>query len=332
MRIVTLEEHYTVPELEKRIPQALIAARGFPGPDAAFSPASQTERLAEFSAPRLQAMDEGGVTVQVLSLAGPGADILPPDQGPDWARELNDTLARHVTARPDRFAGFAHLPMTAPDAAADELERCVREHGFCGAMVNGVTEGRFLDHPSFAPILARAEQLEVPIYIHPGIPPKPVREAYYDGLPHDLSFPFAIAGWGWHAETAVHVLRLVLSGVFDRHPKLQVIIGHMGEGLPTMLARCDQVFGHAAGSALQQPISQMITSHVHVTTSGFFTETPFLALLQTFGADRILYSVDYPFSGNAAGQAFLNRLPVSPADRLKIASGNADRLLRLKAG
>ena len=170
----------------------------------------------------------------------------------------------------------------------------------------------------------------MPIYIHPGIPPKPVREAYYDGLPGDLSFPLAIAGWGWHAETAVHVLRLVLSGALDRHSNLQLIIGHMGEGLPTMLARCDQIFGRAS-SALPRPVSQTITSHVHVTTSGFFTETPFLALLQTFGADRILYSVDYPFSDNATGLAFLNKLPVSPDDKLKIASGNADRLLKLTA-
>jgi uncharacterized protein len=194
----------------------------------------------------------------------------------------------------------------------------------------GRCSGRFLDDPVFAPILARAEALDAPIYIHPGIPPKQVREAYYEGLPDALSFVFSIAGWGWHAETAVHVLRLVLSGALDRYPRLRLIIGHMGEGLPAMLARCDQVFGDAVPKLLKRTVSRTILDQVHVTTSGFFTLPPFLALLLTFGADRILFSVDYPFSQNDKGRAFLESLPVSPADREKIAHGNADRLLRLR--
>lgn len=329
MRVVALEEHYTVPALVRRIGAGLIARRGFPPPDAPWSPARQSDALAELGKPRLQAMDEGGIAVQVLSLAGPGADLLPPETGPAWAREANDTLARAVAAHPGRYAGFAHLPLTAPEAAADELERAVTRLGFCGALVNGTTDGRFLDDPRFEPLLARAEALDVPIYVHPGIPPQPVREAYYDGLPDDLSFLFSIAGWGWHAETAVHVLRLVLSGALDRHPKLQLIIGHMGEGLPAMLARCDQVFGAATPRHLRRSVGQTIVEQVHVTTSGLFTVPPFLALLQTFGADRILFSVDYPFAPNDKARAFLDRLPVSPADRARIAHGNADRLLKL---
>lgn len=329
MRIVTLEEHFIIPEMVQRIDRAAITRRGFPPPDAPWGPLSRTDTLKELGAARLADMDASGITVQVLSAAGPGADILPGEQGIAFAREMNDRLAQAIRQSPDRYAGFAPLPLATPEQAADELERTVRQLGFCGALVNGMVEGAFLDHPRFAPVLARAEQLGVPIYLHPGIPPQSVRDAYYEGLPGHLSFMLSIAGWGWHAETAVHVLRLTLSGTLDRYRKLQLIIGHAGEGLPTMLARCDQIFGVEAKQFLQRTVSETITDQVHVTTSGFFTLPPFLALLQTFGVDRILFSIDYPFSPNAKGRDFLDRLPLSPADREKVAHGNADRLLRL---
>ena len=329
MRIVALEEHFTVADLVSRIDPAAAQARGFP-PDAhRWGPAGRQNELHDLGPQRLADMDQSGITVQVLSVSGPGADLLPPAEAIPLARDLNDALARTVAEHPDRYAGFAHLPMTAPEAAADELERTVTRLGFRGALINGLTEGRFLDDPSFAPILARAEALDVPIYIHPGIPPASVRQAYYDGLPGQLSFMLAIAGWGWHAETAVHVLRLVLSGTLDRYPRLQLIIGHMGEGLPAMLARCDAVLGAETSRFLQRSVSATILDQVHVTTSGFFTLPPFLAALLTFGVDRILFSVDYPFSPNRVGRAFLDALPVAPADREKIAHGNADRLLKL---
>jgi uncharacterized protein len=331
MRTVTLEEHFTVPDLVRQIDPAAVIRRGFPPPGTPWGPQRQVERLADLGPPRLQDMDAAGITTQVLSVSGPGADIAPASQAPALARAFNDALARIVAAHPDRYAGFAHLPMTAPEAAADELERAIKELGFCGVLINGLTEDRFLDDPRFAPILARTEALGVPLYLHPGIPPEPVRKAYYDGLPDPLSFMLSIAGWGWHAEVAVHVLRLVLSGTLDRYPRLQLIIGHMGEGLPAMLDRCDQVFGRAPAGVLKRSPSQAIRDQVHVTTSGFFSLAPFQALLHTFGADRIMFSVDYPFSENATGRAFLDSLPVSPADREKIAHGNADRLLKLRA-
>ncbi len=329
MRVVALEEHFTVPDLVRRIPQEAIRARGFPPPEMHAGAQGEVERLADLGDARLRDMDAAGITLQVLSVAGPGADLLPPSEGPALARDLNDALAGHAGAHPGRYAGFAHLPLTAPEAAADELRRAVRTLGFRGALVNGTTDGRFLDDPRFAPVLAEAEALGVPIYLHPGIPPAPVREAYYDGLGEAMSFLLAIAGWGWHAETAVHVLRLVLSGTLDRFPRLRLIVGHMGEGLPAMLARCDDTLGGEAGKRLRRSVSETILDQVHVTTSGFFTTPPLLLLLQTFGADRILFSVDYPFSENAPARAFLDALPVSPADREKIAHGNADRLLGL---
>ena len=168
----------------------------------------------------------------------------------------------------------------------------------------------------------------MPLYLHPGIPPEAVRRAYYDGLPGQTGFVLSSPGWGWHAETAAHVLRLVLSGTLDRHPGLKLILGHMGEGLEVMLRRVDNVFGPNTGY-LQRSVSQTILDQVWITTSGFFSRAPFLAALESFGVDRILFSVDYPFSPNAAGRRFLDELPVSEPDREKITHGNADRLLGL---
>ncbi len=329
MRIVTLEEHFVVPALIDRIDRAVITRRGFPPPGAPWSQIAKRNELQELGAPRIADMDAAGITVQVLSVSGPGADLLAGADGITLAADYNNALATAVSRQPHRLAGFAHLPMLSPDAAADELERCVTQLGFHGALINGVTEGRFLDDPQFDPILARAEALDVPIYLHPGIPPEPVCDAYYEGLPGQLGFLLATAGWGWHIETAVHVLRLVLSGTLDRHPRLKLIIGHMGEALPFMLARGQQVFGGDTAKSLRRSFAQTILEQVWITTSGFFTLPPFVTALLTFGADRILFSVDYPFSPNAVGRAFLDQLPVSPEDREKIAHGNADQLLRL---
>ena len=214
-------------------------------------------------------------------------------------------LAKAVATHPDRFAGFAHLPMRSPQAAADELERAVRDLGFCGALINGLTEGRFLDDPRFEPILARAEQLDVPIYLHPNLPPRAVFDAYYGGLPAMTGFRLSTAAWGWHSEVAIHVLRLVLSGALDRHPKLKLIVGHMGEGLAAMLVRSDKILTPEAPH-LKRSVGQTILDHVHVTTSGLFTWPPLQALLAVFGADRVLFSIDYPYSSNRLGRDFLD--------------------------
>ena len=331
MRIVALEEHFTVPDLVARIDPALIERRGFPPPGVVWSQVTKRGELADLGPARIADLDAAGITVQVLSVSGPGADLVEGAAGIALARDYNDALARGVAAHPGRLAGFAHLPMLAPAAAADELERAVRDLGFHGALVNGLTGGRCLDHPDFDPILARAAALDVPVYIHPGISEAPVRRAYYDGLPGQMSYVMATSAWGWHIETAVQVLRLVLSGALDRHPGLKLIIGHMGEALPFMLARCEQTLAAEAAKVLTRTVTQTILDQVWITTSGFFTLPPFLAALQTFGADRILFSIDYPFAANATGRTFLDALPVSPADRAKIAHGNADRLLRLAA-
>lgn len=331
MRVVALEEHFSVPELVRQIDPKIIAARGWPSPEERPPEMAHIDELKEVGTKRLAGMDEAGVTVQVLSASGPGADLLEPDRGPQFARSYNDWLKQAILKFPGRFAGFAHLPMTAPEAAADELERCVRDLGFCGALINGMTNNRFLDDPFFDPILARAEALDVPIYLHPNIPPETVRKSYYEGLPGPMGFLLSSPGWGWHAETAVHILRLVLAGTLEKHPRLKLIIGHMGEGLPAMLARVDNIFSNAIAKYLKRTVSGTILDQVWITTSGFFSLPPFMAALTSFGVDRILFSVDYPFSKNQPAMKFLRDLPVSPADRKKIAHENADRLLKLQA-
>jgi len=331
MRIVAIEEHFGAPHLIGRIDRSAIEARGWPRPDqlpAAY--ARFGEQLTEVGGERLFDMDNSGISLQVLSATGPGADLLLAEEGVALARDYNDLLAGFVLNHPGRFEGFAHLPMTEPEAAADELERAVRSLRFKGAMVNGMSSGLFLDDARFEPILERAEQLDCPLYLHPSPPPESVRKAYYDGLPGHAGTLLAMGGWGWHAETAVHVLRLVLSGSLERHPQLKLIVGHMGEGLPAMLARADDILNVAMSPYLKRGVSETIIEQVWVTTSGFSTLPPFMTALMTFGADRILFSTDYPFAPGLLQTEFLNRLPVSPDDRHKIAHRNADQLLKLK--
>jgi predicted TIM-barrel fold metal-dependent hydrolase len=324
MRIVALEEHFTGPSLVRRIDAETIARRGFqagPGrvPD---------ELLADLGAGRVGDMDAAGITMQVLSASGPGADLLDGAEGTAFARDINNILRAAVAEHPDRFAAFAQLPMRSPPVAADELERAVRDLGFCGALINGMTQDRFLDDPRFDPILARAEQLDVPIYLHPSLPPEAVRKAYYDGLPRSAGFLLSAGAWGWHSEVAIHVLRLVLSGALDRHPRLRLIIGHMGEGLPAMLVRADNVLGRDAAH-LTRSVRQTILDQVSITTSGLFTLPPFEVALAVFGVDRVMFSIDYPYSSNRQGRDFLDALDLPAADLAKVAHGNADRLLKL---
>jgi predicted TIM-barrel fold metal-dependent hydrolase len=278
---------------------------------------------------RLASMDETGITMQVLSNTGPGPDLVEGEDGISIAKAMNDHLAEAVARYPARFAGFAVLPMRSPDACPNELRRAVKDLGFVGALINGTTDGRFLDDPGYDGLLAEAAALDVPIYIHPHLAPEPVRNAYYSGLEPGAGRVLEAAGWGWHSETALHVLRMVLSGALDRHPTLKLIIGHMGEMLPMMLARDDDVFALDTDH-LRRSISQTILEQVWITTSGIFTEPPFLAALLTFGIDRIMYSVDYPYASNVQGRAFLDRISLPPADMAKLTHRNAESLLKLK--
>jgi predicted TIM-barrel fold metal-dependent hydrolase len=255
--------------------------------------------------------------------------LLTAEKAVEIARSANDFLSAAIERHPSRFAGLAVLPTAAPDLAADELKRMVSQHGFRGAVINGHIQGRYLDDKFFWPIMEQAEALQVPIYLHPAPPPQSVIDTYYTGnFSAEVTRMLSTAGWGWHIETAVHILRLILSGVFDRYPKLQIIIGHMGEALPFMLPRIDLVLQPNL-TKLQRPMAAYLRENIHYTFSGFNFTATFLELLLQVGVDRIMFSADYPYGSMEKGRAFLSQLPISDADREKIAHFNAERLLRL---
>jgi uncharacterized protein len=320
MRTITLEEHYASPAFMAGPGRGLKAhAKDFTGPRA-----NLLEQLCDVGAGRIAAMDAAGIDVQVLSLTSPGVEQLDAAEAIAIARESNEFVADAARKNPTRLAGFATVPTSAPDLAADELERAVRDHGFKGAMINGHVRGRYLDDKFFWPILERAASLSVPIYLHPTQPPQPVLDASYRGFSEAVSYMLANAGWGWHIETAIHVIRLVLGGAFDRYPTLQVVIGHLGEGLPFMIQRLDTM--PPSMTKLERPISAYLRENLHYTFSGFNFTPPFLDLLLEVGVDRIMFSADHPYASMKDARAFLNQLPVSPADRERIAHGNAERL------
>jgi predicted TIM-barrel fold metal-dependent hydrolase len=242
-------------------------------------------------------------------------------------REANDFLAEAIKKHPTRLAGFAVLPVAAPDQAAEELERAIRQLGFKGTLINGHTRGRYLDDKFFWPIFERADALNVPVYLHPAIPPKAVVDALYGGFSPAVTATLSGGGWGWHIETAVHLIRMILGGVFDRFPKLQVVIGHLGEGLPFMLPRMNRNLP-VEMTKLARPFGAYLRENVHYTFGGFNFLPTFMNLLLEVGVDRIMFSVDYPYGSMQEARAFLESLPLSPADRERIAHGNAERLYR----
>jgi predicted TIM-barrel fold metal-dependent hydrolase len=321
MRTIAIEEHYLASGFRE-------AMNRLEGSSARAIFARVEEKLGDLGAGRLKDMDAGGIDLQVLSHNVVNLEALSVSEAVKLAKQANDQLAAAIAAHPDRFAGFATLPMTDPLAAADELERAVSALGFKGAMISGTTRGLFLDDPSFLPILERAVALDVPIYLHPAEPPEIVMKAYYAGFDPAVSRFFSTSGWGWHSELGIHSLRLILAGVFDRLPKLQIIIGHMGEMIPFMLARIDNTLTPAAKN-LQHKVSDYFLQNFYITNSGFFTDPPLLLALQTVGVDRIIFSVDYPYSSNDLGRTFLDNASISPADKEKISHLNAERLLKL---
>jgi predicted TIM-barrel fold metal-dependent hydrolase len=319
MRTITLEEHFVTDDFLK--------ATGAYGDNAPEGLRAMRDRLLDIGEGRIAAMDEGGVDVQVLSLAATGIDDLAVDDEAVVLRSVHDELAAAIAAHPTRLAGFATSGLKNPRHAVQEIERCITRLGFRGVIHDGTTDGRFLDAPEFFPVLEAIAALDVPLYIHPAPPPRAVFDAYYAGLPGDTGHLLSIAGWGWHSETAIQLLRLVLAGVFDRLPTLRVIVGHMGEGLPFAMARTNAVFSRA--THLERGVQQTLLDQVFITSSGYFTQPPFDCARAIFGIERMMYSVDYPFSPTTRGQAYLASLPLTEADRALFAHATAERVLKL---
>ncbi len=298
MRTITLEEHFVTNEF--------IKATGSYGAGTTAGVAVLRDKLLDIGAGRIAAMDAARIDTQVLSLAAIGRENLSNTDEPAILRGVHDELAAAMKAHPDRFAGLATAGLLQPSEAVKEIERCVQELGFKGVIV--VAMG-------------------VPLYLHPAPPPKAVADVYYSGLPHEVGHLLSIAGWGWHAETGLHVLRLITSGVMDRLPELRIIIGHMGEGLPYALARSSGVLSHAA--KLQRSVADTFKEQCHVTTSGYFTRPPFECAREVFGFEHMMYSVDYPFSSNERGVEFLQQLELSGDEMAAFCGGHAAALLKM---
>jgi predicted TIM-barrel fold metal-dependent hydrolase len=329
MRTIALEEHCLTPELRELLGSQI-------HPDYAihrWPPALET-RLMDIGEGRIAEMDAQGIDVQVLSSVQPGLEHSDADRSVPVARAFNDRVAEAIAAHPDRFAGFAALPTADPRVAAEELARAVQELGFKGTLINGRTLDRFLDDEFFWPIFESAEALGVPIYLHPMPPPKAVYDAYYSGFGDDVSFLLAAPAWGWHIETGLHALRLILAGVFDRFPALQMIIGHMGEAIPFMLSRIDEIIGgrlalDPAKLPTELSIPEYFQRNFHITTSGMFADPPLRCAIDTLGAEKVLFSVDHPFSDGAKARRWIDQAPISDEDRARITHLNAERLLGL---
>lgn len=287
------------------------------------------ERMVDTEEMRLAEMDASGVSVSVLSLTVPGiqgeTDI---QAAVDKAVRFNDGLAEVVARHPDRYRGFAAVPLQEPEAAADELERCVTRHGFLGTMVNGFTgaedgdRATYYDDPRFDPFWARAEELRVPVYLHP-------REAL---VSQRLSYhgyeEIVRAAWGFGVETGTHAIRLILGGVFDRHPRVQVVLGHLGEMLPFAIWRLEHRVGlRPYGKRLERPVSSYLRENFYVTTSGHFSSRALIATIAELGADRVLFAADYPYESMREAAQWFDAAPINPTDLARIGRGNAERLL-----
>ncbi len=328
MRYIALEEAFFIPELGERQP---MTNDGIPQLSSRWNSDVAKRfaaRLPDFTEYRLPEMDEAGIDVQVLSLTVPGLQVdIEPELACSNARFVNDYMAEVVAKNPDRFQGFAVLPLQDPAAAAAELQRAVTELGLCGALVNDCIYGpggRYLDAPEYDEVWSALESLQVPLYLHPGAPPADHWQVL-QGRPEMYG-----ASWSWAAEVGGHALRLVFGGVFDRHPGATLILGHMGEFLPFQRSRLDSRYKtmNPADKIARLP-SAYLGTNVVFTNSGVFSPATLLGAVLEVGADAVMFSVDYPYESSYEAVAGFERTVLCDADREKVAHGNAERLLRI---
>lgn len=326
-RVIALEEAFLHPQL-----------RALYTPEYVKQLDLVNDRLTDVGPLRIKRMDAAGIDLQVLSHVSPGVQTLDTQTAIELSIEVNNWLGEITKKYPDRFAGFAMLPTQSPREAADELERAVLQLGFKGALINGHTHGHYLDEDSFSVLLERAQSLDVPIYIHPTDPPQAITDVYYKDYP-----AMATAGWGWQVETATHLIRLICGGVFDRYPRLKIIVGHMGELIPYNLQRINKALtlgswiiaaqsegvSSSPTRSMQKSVSYYMHNNVFITTSGVFDQAAFNCAVSALGIDNIMFSVDDPFGDNFEAIEFLKATQLSPENRTKLACKNAERILHL---
>jgi gamma-resorcylate decarboxylase len=323
---IALEEHFAIEE-------TLMDSAGFV-PDDHWG--ELKGRLLDIQDRRLRLMDSHGVERMILSLNAPAVQAIPDARrANEVAKRANDILAREVSKRPDRFSAFAALPMQDPDRASRELERCVAQLDFKGALVNGFTQAGnenttlYYDLPQYWPFWQLVEALDTPFYLHPRNP-LPAHAQIYDGHPWLLG-----PTWAFGQETAVHALRLMGSGLFDAYPRLTIILGHMGEGLPYSMWRVDNRNAWVKAPPrykAKKKIADYFHANFFLTTSGNFRTQTLIDAILEIGADRILFSVDWPFENVDHAADWFDAASISENDRLKIGRLNAMHLFKLDAG
>jgi predicted TIM-barrel fold metal-dependent hydrolase len=328
-RVIALEEAFLYPKLRELYEPSYVAQL-----DLIYG------RLTDVGPKRIRRMDAAGIDLQVLSHVAPGVQTLDTDTAISLSREVNDWLGEIVRKYPTRFAGFTMLPTQSPAVAADELERTVKGFGFKGALINGHTQGLYLDDERFSVLLERAEALDVPIYIHPADPPQAITDIYYRDYPAMVT-----GGWGWQVETGTHLLRMMSGGVFDRYPRLKIIIGHMGELIPYNLQRINKALtlgnwlidgqqkaaGRTQSRGMQKSVFYYMQENVFITTSGVTDHAAFNCAVAEVGINNLLFSVDDPFGDNFEAMEFLNTVQIPAEDKEKLAHGNAERVLKLSS-
>jgi len=333
MKSITLEEHFILPEVKdemaklvqpdpegvplKTMLEALESKTGFTDDD-------EIQNHEQ----RIKFMEEHNVAVQILSYGNGAPSNLTGEKAIELCRYANDKLYGYIEMYPERFLGFACIPINEPQAAAEELERAVTQLGFKGVLIPVRPHDGFLEQEKYDVIFAKAEALGVPIYLHPAPVNADVYQSYYksDAYTDATAASFASFGYGWHVDVGIHAIHLVLGGVFDKHPNLQMIIGHWGEFIPFFLERMDEAL---LSDHLVHPISQYFKNHFYITPSGMLTHPQFEMVKNAFGIDRILYAADYPYIKPEKLGTFLNDLGLSLEDQAKINYKNAQHLLKL---
>lgn len=317
MKKIALEEHFITEDLLPYTAQDL--AGMVPSMAADFK-----KRLLDIGDLRIQEMDKAGIDISVLSLTEPGfQENMETSLAVKLAPKVNDWLANKIAVYPNRLKGFAQLPLQDPKAAVKELERCIKDLGFLGTLVNGQTHDKYLDDESYYPFWEKIQELDVPVYLHPGNPKEPPHS--FNGYPV-LNGPF----WGWMVDTGAHALRLIVSGLFDRYPNVKVILGHMGETLPFLLWRFDSRWNIAPHSKpLKKQPSDYIKENIYITTSGVCSSDALICSINALGENNVMFSVDYPYESSSIAAQFLDNAPINDSVRQKIAYSNAKRILKL---
>ena len=321
MKLIAIEEHFLTAEIRAAWAASAVGQEGTAG----FDRGEIEERLDDLGEGRIALMDESGVDVQVLSVTTPALHNLDPELSVTLARHTNDLVAATIANHPTRFQGFATLPTAAPAEAVHELERSVQRLGLVGAMLCGRTRDKNLDHPDFRPMFGTAANLGIPIFVHPQIPQRAVREVYYSGFGDLIDTAFATFAVGWHYEAGIQFIRLMLAGVFDECPDLKIILGHWGEVILFYLERLSSLTRVAK---LQKPVADYIRQNLYTTSSGMWSQSYLQRTLELVGPERILFSTDYPYQYRPGGGArsFLREAALSPAEKELFAHGNWERL------